>query len=34
MPVLPKWTAFDDVFAAVERASTDPAHHGVTSGAV
>jgi hypothetical protein len=33
LPVLPKWTSFDDVFAAVEQARTDPTDHGVTSGA-
>lgn len=33
LPVLPKWTAFDEVLAAIERACRASAHDGATSGA-
>jgi CheY-like chemotaxis protein len=32
-PVLPKWTAFDDVFGAIDRARRHPTQDGVISGA-
>jgi CheY-like chemotaxis protein len=34
LPVLPKWSPFDALFAAIERAYADSERDGVTSGAV
>lgn len=33
LPVLPKWTAFEEVFAAIERACSSGSENGVASGA-
>ena len=34
LPVLPKWSPFDALFAAIERAYIDSERDGVTSGAL